>query len=52
MKVKLGLTTDFNNKIETDWWMRGNDIITNNATDLMLESWCDKSLFKNNFKLT
>ena len=50
---KLGLTTaDFNNKIETDWWMYSNDIIKNNAADLMLESvGCDKSLFKNNFKL-
>ena len=50
---KLGLTiTDFNNRIETDWWMYGDDIIRNNAADLMLESiGCDKSLFKNNFKL-
>lgn len=50
---KLGLTAaDFNNKIDTDWWMYSNDIIKNNAADLMLESvGCDKSLFKNNFKL-
>ena len=50
---RLGMTNaEFNNKISNDWWMYGDNIITNNAADNIVNVLCDSALLVHNINQT